>query len=140
MSVRGLNRATALANWLAEELARDRADVVFMVRVLARETDRWLRAGLTNEEAVSLVEEPATTGDSRWDALVEGVVAHRCDQLGIPRPSWTGRTRLDIGWNPYDDATSMTTSPEWALLDTLETPAPILDKGVTFSYRNMELA
>jgi len=134
-----LNGAAAIADWLRGELAGERPDVVFMLRVIARETDRWLHAGLTREEVATLLGEPGTTGNKKWDALLEGVVAYRCSKLGVPRPSWTRRTSLDVGWNPYDDSTSMTVSPAWALLDTLETPAPILDKGVTYSYRNMEL-
>jgi len=78
-----------------------------MARVIARETDRWLRPELPRPDAGGLVTEPATTGNPHWDALLEGVVAYRCDALGIPRPSWTRRTYLDVGWNPYDDSTRL---------------------------------
>ena len=136
----GLNSAASLAAWVRQELGTNHPDPVMITRVIARETDRWLdahRAGLPVRE---LVTEPARTGDARWDALLEGVVAYRCGAMGIARPAWTRDTRLDVGWNPFDDSTAMMVSPAWALLDTLETPAPILDKGVTWSYRNMELA
>ena len=137
--VTSLNSAADIARWLQQELSSAIPDVVIMTRVIARETDRWIQAGLRGDQAAYLVEEPATTGNQHWDALLEGVVAYRCDRLEVRRPSWTRRTFLEVGWNPYDDTSSIRLSPKWALLDTLETPSPILEKGVTYSYRNMEL-
>ncbi|MDR0783746.1 MAG: hypothetical protein LBE83_08335 [Propionibacteriaceae bacterium] len=137
--MKALNSAADIAGWIREELTATPADVGVMTRVIARETDRWRAAHQAGEPVTALIAEPARTGDQRWDALLEGVVAYRCNQLGVPRPAWTNQTRLTVGWNPYEDHPSITMSPGWALLDTLETPAPILDKGVTFSYRNMEL-
>jgi hypothetical protein len=134
-----LNSAADIASWLRQELLASPPDVVVMTRVIARETDRWRQAHLGGESVSSLVSEPACTGDPRWDALLEGVVAYRCWQLGLPRPDWTRRTYLEEGWNPYDDSSAINVALPWALLDTLETPAPILDKGVTYSWRNLAL-
>jgi len=131
-----LNSPRDLAQWLADELSHEPPDVRFMVRVLARETDRWLTSELAPDDLATLVATSASTGDQRWDALLEGLTAYRCSQLGMPRPEWTNKTSLAAGWNPYDD-TDNPPDVNWAMLDTLETPVFILEKGVTFSRRNL---
>ncbi|MCL1906643.1 MAG: hypothetical protein FWG08_01795 [Propionibacteriaceae bacterium] len=129
-----LMTAKQLGDWLRSELACDPVDVNFMLRTIAHESDQWLKDSMLP----GAVEEPASTGDQRWDALLEGVVAYRSHQKKLKQPQWTKRTSLEVGWNPRDDSETPQ-SVEYALMDTLDTPVEILDKGVTYSYRNMEL-
>jgi hypothetical protein len=67
------------------------------------------------------------------------MVAYRFNLAGLRPPAWTRRTQLAEGWDPLDE-TPTPPAPEWSLLDMFETPAELLEKGITFSYRNMELA
>lgn len=108
-----------------------------MLRVLARETDRWFIHSLRPDDIADLATRPARTGDPRWDALIEGMVAYRLHIAQIPAPDWCRATRLEDGWDPYGDTPG--SDPQWRLLDMFETPAELLDKGVTLSYRAMEL-
>ena len=133
-----LNSAADLGNWLREELTATRPDVNHMLRVIARETDRWFLHNLDADDIAALASEPVNTGNRKWDALVEGVVAYRLHIAGLRSPRWTRRTRLDEGWNPRED-TDNPPPLAWSLLDLLETPAELFDKGVNYSYRNMEL-
>ena len=134
-----LNSAASLGEWLRRELEGTPPDVNHMLRVIARETDRWFLSKEAKASIPELTEQPVDTGDQRWNALLEGVVAYRMHIAGMSSPAWTRRTKLDVGWNPRDDSETPQ-SPQWALLDTFETPVEILEKGVTYSYRNMELA
>jgi hypothetical protein len=109
-----------------------------MLRVVAHETGRWVANEQARAELPELIKQPACTGDRRWDALVEGVTAYRMNLAGLEPPQWTERTSLDEGWNPYDDSETPP-PPQWALLDTFDTPAELLAKGVTYSRRNMAL-
>ena len=95
-----LNSAADLGNWLHDELQATPPDVNHMLRVIARETDRWFLSGENRAMVPQLVEEPISTGDPRWDALLEGVVAYRMHIAGMKPPEWTRRTKLEIGWNP----------------------------------------
>lgn len=130
------NTARDLGEWVCQELASERPDEKHALRVIAREIDRWFHQDLSLDDVASLASEPARTGDSRWDALIEGVVAYRFHISGMAAPPWCQATRLDEGWDPYDTPSA---SLRWRLLDMLETPAELLDKGVTLSYRSMEL-
>ncbi len=131
-----LNTAHSLGDWVRQELASEHPDAKHVLRVIARETDRWFNHGLSPDDIAGLASQPARTGSPRWDALIEGVVAYRCHIVGMAAPSWCQATRLDEGWDPYDTASA---SLGWRLLDMLETPAELLDKGVTLSYRSMDL-
>ncbi|MEI6624447.1 MAG: hypothetical protein WCP28_21360 [Actinomycetes bacterium] len=132
--LRALSSAHDLGNWVRKELASERPDAKHALRVIARETDRWFTHGLSPHDIAGLASEPARTGDVRWDALIEGVVAYRLHLAGMAAPPWCLTTRLDEGWDPYD-----TPSIGWRLLDMFETPAELLHKGVTLSHRSMEL-
>lgn len=135
-ALRALNTAHDLGAWVRQELVSEHSDAKHVLRVIAREIDRWFHNDLPPEDIASLASEPARTGDPRWDALIEGVVAFRFHIVGMAAPLWCRATRLDEGWDPYASANA---SPGWRLLDMLETPAELLDKGVTLSHRSMEL-
>lgn len=132
-----LNTAHELGEWVRQELATRDPDTKHVLRVLARETDRWFNHDLAATDIAALASHPAQTGDPRWDALIEGVVAYRFHLAEIPVPQWCTVTRLDEGWDPYGD--SPTADLGWRLLDMFETPVELLDKGVTLSRRSMEL-
>ena len=132
------NTPVDLAEWVAGELASPQPDINAIVRALAHETDRWLKVDFSSNSSARFFDEPASTGNTHWDALLEGLTAFRCDQLGVHRPAWTARTNLAVGWNPYDDSDNPP-DVQWAMLDTLETPVVMLEKGVTFSLRILEL-
>lgn len=133
-ALRALNTAQDLGAWVRQELVSDHPDANHVLRVIARETDRWFHNDLSPREIAGLADEPARTGDRRWDALIEGVVAFRFHIAGMAAPQWCRATRLDEGWDPYANA-----GFGWRLLDMLETPAELLDKGVTLSHRSMDV-
>jgi len=129
-----MNSAKQLVSWIKRELSAPQPDIKFICRALVTETSRWVKSESFGQD---LVTDPGSTGDLRLDALVEGITRYRLNAIGVKPPKWTLRTSLDEGWNPYDPPN--TKGLGWALLDTLETPVEILDKGITFSYRNFEI-
>ncbi|MGI8684968.1 MAG: helix-turn-helix transcriptional regulator [Acidimicrobiales bacterium] len=72
-----------------------------LIADLAARLDRLLPADFTNETR----QDPGSTGDRRWDALVAGVVERAAHRADARAPSWTaapGRF-LDAWWfvSPY---------------------------------------
>lgn len=132
-----LNTARDLGDWVYQEIASGEPDITHALRVIAHETDRWFTHHLPAADIAALAAEPARTGDARWDALIEGVVAYRFHLARIPVPRWCRATALAEGWDPYGQAPGADLG--WRLLDMFETPVELLDKGVTLSYRSMEL-
>ena len=130
-----MNRAADIGAWVRAELTAKEPDTDFILRVIARETDRWFNG---SDFDPGLVEQPVATGSRQWDALIEGVVAYRMNLAGFKPPEWTYRTSLEVGWNPREPVND--SGIGWAILDMFETPAELLEKGVTFSRRNMDLA
>lgn len=133
-----LNTAHDLGDWVRHELGSSDPDTGHALRVIAREVDRWFNHHLHDGDIAALAHEPARTGDARWDALIEGVIAYRFHLAHMPAPGWCRATSLDDGWDPYGEAPGADLG--WRLLDMFETPVELLDKGVTLSYRSMELA
>lgn len=127
--IAALNSATDLAYWTKIEL-QGQNDTNFIMRTLAHETERWCAAQPTEAEFSKLTSFPARIGTPKWDAFLEGIVAYRANLLGFERPQWTTQTRLEVGWNPYNTLN---------LIDTFDTPAAFLEKGITYSRRNMDL-
>lgn len=77
------------------------------------------------DRAVAVADDPGTTGDARWDALVAGLVEHCCVRHKVPVPAWTvtpGRF-LERWWflTPYR-----------SLMPTalVEAPAALANRGV----------
>ncbi|MGI9019049.1 MAG: hypothetical protein ACR2HR_18435 [Euzebya sp.] len=136
MSADALNAAADLGDWVRIELASGTLDSNHVLRVLARETDRWFTHQLAPTDIAALAAEPARTGDARWDALIEGIVAYRFHIASMAAPDWCTATRLAEGWDPYDTPDA---DLGWRMLDMFETPAELLEKGVTLSHRAMSL-
>lgn len=133
-----LNSAYEIGRWVNQELNTNKPDICHILRIVPTEIDRWFRNDDKLKFIPALTNKPVDSGYAKWDALIEGIVAYHMNLLKFERPDWTLRTSLPIGWNPYED-TDFPPAVEWAFLDTLETPAELLDKGITFSQRNMEI-
>lgn len=131
-----LTSAAALGVWVREELAADRPATRHVIRVITREIDRWFKNGLDDDQIADLAAAPADTGDAHWDALIEGIVARRLHEAGLSSPAWTRRTKLEVGWDPYDD---LIRDDGWYALNVLHTPAELLDKGVILSRAELAL-
>lgn len=132
-----LNSAHDLARWVAESLVTDDGDTDHIVRVILRETDRWIKSGIGEQQIRELTQRPARSGSPRFDALIEGIVAYRLHVHHMQAPDWCTQTVLDEAWDPLSGGDH--TSVAWRLLDTLETPVEILHKGITLSYRALRL-
>lgn len=95
---------------------------------------RWEKLPLEDEELAVLAAEHPETGDPKWDALVEGLVARIFDIRGLPRPEWTRRTILDEVFVPYGEQIK---SNDWYAIDVLNTPTVLLHKRIVFARRNL---
>src|SRR5688500_15613283 len=49
-----------------------------------------------------LAEEPASTGDERWDVLLAALAEHLAARDGLGGPAWSEDRRLDVVWFPFD--------------------------------------
>lgn len=128
-----VSTASDLARWLREQLAKPTIDSVHLLWVITQETGRSITSNLDADGIRRVVSDPGSTGDACWDALLEGVVAYQLAGLGAAAPAWTGRTQLPEGWSPTGD---LMTSNDWYLLDVVQTPAVLLDKGVVLARHN----
>jgi len=85
-------------------------------------------------DRLHLVEdEPPSTGDQRWDAMLAGVVEHLCFHDGIPTPAWTMHPDrfLDRWWfvTPY---------PSLHASAFVETPPALANRGVFVHASSLE--
>lgn len=131
-----LNTAHSLGEWVREELSSPVPSADHIVRVITRETDRWFKNGQTDEQVLALAQEPARTGDPKWDALIEGVVARRLNVHKLRRPEWTRKTHLEEGWAPRGD---LVRDVRWHIIDVFSTPVELLDKGVILPSSDLDL-
>jgi len=75
------------------------------------------------------LDEPDTTGDPRWDALLAAAVRYRLHTMGVRPPSWTYKEPLEKFWWPtatWDSA---------AYNDLAHTPAELLRLGIFLDER-----
>ena len=92
---------------------------------------------LPDEGLAELVREPVGLGNPRWDALLQGLVAWRC-QTADPRiqtPAWTSAAHLDEAWAPFGGSIR---DDGWYTLSVLATPAALLHRGVVLDQRNLK--
>ena len=92
---------------------------------------------LPGEHLADLVREPASTGSPRWDALLQALVAWRC-QTAEPKinvPAWVDNVHLDEAWAPFGDSLR---DNGWYILSVLSTPAAFLHRGVVLDRRNLQ--
>jgi hypothetical protein len=84
--------------------------------VLGFVTDFWSVDDKTVRQA-ALVDEPPTTGDARWDAMLAAVAEHLAFHAELFAPSWVDEPSRFLGtfWFPVDlpsvRARSLVTSP-----------------------------
>jgi hypothetical protein len=134
VGTRAISTARGLGNWVRHELNLPEPDRAHIVRVITQETGRWAAARLPETAIARAVAEAPNTGSDQWDALIEGVVAHQLDRLGIRRPAWTYRTSLAQGWAPNSDVVA---DDRWYVLDVFHTPVELLEKGVILARHNL---
>ena len=68
-------------------------------------------------------DEPAPTGDERWDVLLAGIAEHVCAQDDGPAPLWTRSRMLRRFWFPDDTPAARA----WALVHA---PAALRRRGI----------
>ena len=91
---------------------------------------RWEPA----ESRVSLVmEEPATTGDERWDALLAALAEHLLAQADLAPPDWAEARVLRRAWFPAELAVHRADALAWA-------PAAFRKHGVYLSVHDLAAA
>jgi hypothetical protein len=129
-----LNTTSDLAEWVRQELRAATPEIDHIIRVLTREVARWFRSD--NIDIQSLDGTPGSTGSHRWDAMIEALVAYQCHIHHLGAPSWTRKTRIEEGWFPRD---SLIKNQGDYVLTIFETPVEFLDKGIVFSFTEMEL-
>ena len=94
----------------------------------------WGRlAGIAGDLAAEIEDDPGSTGDQRWDALIGGVVERAAHAAGSRAPVWTAaKSRfLDSWWfvTPYQSLHAS------ALVDT---PAELANRGVFLHSSSLE--
>lgn len=130
----GLVSTKQIGQLLRAELDQESPNPDFMARTVTNEIWRWNKLEVTDSELIDLCDVPPLSGDARWDAFVEGLVAREFNVRGLLRPDWTNVTRLNEAWAPYEDTV---TDAGWHVLSVLHTPVELLDRGVVFDVANL---
>jgi hypothetical protein len=130
------NTAAALGRDLAQRVLNLHDDDPNESEQIARIFIHTL-VSLPGEHLGDLVREPANTGLPRWDALLQALVAWRC-QTAVPpvdTPAWANSMHLDEAWAPFGDSIR---DDGWYVLSVLSTPAAFLHRGVVLDRRNLQ--
>ena len=127
--------AANLAEWVRQELDTSQPDIHLVLRAMAKESGEWVKA--EPERIPALLAEPDSPLPVKWRALIEGLVAYRCNQMDRQRPVWTKATKSPAPWVPYLDA-GVPMSVSLTVFDALETPAAILDKGIVIPAKALK--
>lgn len=92
--------------------------------------------GLSSEHLAGVVEEPASTGASNWDALLQGLVAWRCHTASpkVRPPAWAKEAHLDEAWAPFGGSIR---DAGWYTLSVLSTPVELLHRGIVLDRNNL---
>jgi len=130
-----VSTAADLAQWVRDELSAPVPQIGHIIRVLTRETTRWQSISPEDLSTV-LTDEPISTGDTRWDALVEALSARAAHLMGCEAPAWTRRTRLEDAWYPWE---ATVTDPRWQIAAVVQTPAEMLHRGVILPLNGLKL-
>jgi hypothetical protein len=91
---------------------------------------------LPAEHLAELVNEPATTGSPRWDALLQGLVAWRCQtaEPKLPTPAWAKTAHLEEAFAPFGGSIR---DDGWYVISVLMTPVPFLHRGIVLDRNNL---
>lgn len=130
----GFSTSAGLGAWIKRELASATPDLLFIPRVITQELSRWENLPLEDAELNILAADHPETGDPKWDALVEGLVARIFDTRYLTRPEWTERTILAEVFAPYGDLVTNA----WYAIDFLNTPTVLLHKHIVFARQNLQ--
>lgn len=91
---------------------------------------RWESA---DRQAALLQDEPASTGDEQWDALMAAMAEHLAARLNIGPPAWSRSRILATPWFPSSLRSKRMEALVWA-------PAAFRKHGVYLSARDLEAA
>jgi hypothetical protein len=80
-----------------------------------------------------LQDEPASTGDRRWDTLLAALAEHLAAQDDNAAPPWTEDRFLERWWFPFD-------LPSQHVEAFVHAPMAFRRRGVFLSARNLEAA
>ena len=78
-------------------------------------------------------DEPVSTGDRQWDALLAALAEHRAAQLDLGPPEWSRSRVLATPWFPSSLPSKRMEALVWA-------PAAFRKHGVYLSARDLEAA
>ena len=125
---KGTGRLARQVGEISRAVAEDRT--AHAVRLVA-ELVAWIRDDVVSPD--SLAQEPPTTGDRRWDALLAGVAELLCHEAGRPVPGWAScpARSLDFPW-----FVTRLRSVRPAIY--LDTPAPLAARGVLLSASSLQ--
>lgn len=92
---------------------------------------------LPDEGLAELVREPVSLEDPCWDALLQGLVAWRCQTANpkVRTPAWVKEVHLDEAWAPFGGSIR---DDGWYTLSVLSTPAALLHRGIVLDRKNLE--
>lgn len=80
-----------------------------------------------------LAEEPASTGDERWDVFLAALAEHCAGRDQRRRPAWAEARRLAVFWFPFDSAAARVDA-------VVHSPAAFRSRGIFVSPRELEVA
>ena len=87
----------------------------------------------TDRQAALLTDEPALTGDQRWDVLLAAIAEHLSAQHDAAPPSWSRSRVLVTPWFP-------SSLPSKRMEALVLAPAAFRKHGVYLSARDLEAA
>jgi len=102
-------------------------DEILCTRLIPR-TIQQLKLLKNKQDILAFYQQPPTSGDKKWDALIAGVAVHTWSLAGYPgTPEWTAPLRpLDDWWEPG------AFSNRWTFWNMVHTPASLRERKVIF--------
>ena len=127
IAARGTRQVAAHIEAIAAALRDD--DSNYALRLVAELTD-WVRHGVVG--FWSLLSDPGSTGDARWDALIGGVTEILAHEQSRPVPPWASApSRFLPTWWFVTSLRSLRASV------FVETPGPLAARGVLLSASSL---
>jgi transcriptional regulator with XRE-family HTH domain len=129
-------------HWTAESASREirrelrNGDPDFAMRVLSMAASYF--DDLTPEGRLQFLgARPASTGRTRWDALLARTFAYKCHQHGLQEPAWTMTPPLESKWYATPRRHP---SQAWKLRMAQRTPVEFADANIVFDPANLAAA
>jgi len=120
--------AADVAESIRSELIR--GDTEFALRVLARGVSDF-RSLKTRADIATFLGEPATTSDTRWDALLAATISRECRKADLEPPGWTRVRPLASWWFPAGEVVLRARTMQ-------HTPVDFLILGIWLDERALE--